>query len=138
MTATAAPQASKHWPASIYRQPDGSVERGLSPARLREIVRAGEAELWLEQKLFEEFDEGLIHEIFKAKRSTFGLRRHLGPLREVLNILTNRPCGYIRPETQLYYRDVYDHTIRLMESATPRATCSPACWRRTCRRPPTA
>jgi len=34
----------------------------------------------------------------------------------VLNILTNRPCGYIRPETQLYYRDVYDHTIRLMES----------------------
>jgi len=70
----------------------------------------------LEQKLFEEFDEGLIHEIFKAKRSTFGLRRHIGPLREVLNILTNRPCGYIRPETQLYYRDVYDHTIRLMES----------------------
>src|SRR5207244_1365018 len=28
----------------------------------------------LERKLFEEFDEGLIHEIFKAKRSTFGLR----------------------------------------------------------------
>src|SRR5436853_50076 len=70
----------------------------------------------LERKLFEEFDEGLIHEIFKAKRSTFGLRRHIGPLREVLNILTNRPCGYIRPETQLYYRDIYDHTIRLMES----------------------
>jgi len=34
----------------------------------------------LEQKLFEEFDEGLIHEIFKAKRSTFSLRRHIGPL----------------------------------------------------------
>jgi len=250
VTATAAPQASKHWPASIYRRPDGGVERGLSPSRLREIVRAGEGELWvdvdsndlhqhallekvfefhplavedtlsprtrvkleeydryvfvvmagihfdqatpdpfdlqtsnlyfflgknflvtvhampstgcdaardrllrspellargaemtmhhiidqavdayfpmveqlntlvdgLEQKLFEEFDEGLIHEIFQAKRSTFSLRRHIGPLREVLNILTNRPCGYIRPETQLYYRDVYDHTIRLMES----------------------
>src|SRR5204862_6895152 len=70
----------------------------------------------LEQKLFEKFDEGLIHEIFKAKRSTFALRRHIGPLREVLNILTNRPCGYIRPETQLYYRDVYDHTIRITES----------------------
>src|SRR5213075_1531063 len=70
----------------------------------------------LEQKLFEDFDERLIHEIFKAKRSTFGLRRHIGPLREVLNILTNRPCGYIRPETQLYYRDIYDHTIRITES----------------------
>src|SRR5256886_10658631 len=70
----------------------------------------------LERKLFEEFNEGLIHEIFKAKRSTFVLRRHIGPLREGLNILTNLPCGYIRSETQLYYRAVYDHTIRLMES----------------------
>src|SRR5262245_47824305 len=70
----------------------------------------------LEERLFERFDEKLIHEIFKAKRASFSLRRHVGPLREVLNILTNRPCGYIRPETQLYYRDVYDHTIRITES----------------------
>ena len=70
----------------------------------------------LEERLFERFDPGLIHEIFKAKRSAFSLRRHVGPLREVLNILTNRPCGFIRPDTQLYYRDVYDHTIRIVES----------------------
>jgi magnesium transporter len=70
----------------------------------------------LEERLFEKFDPGLIHEIFKAKRSAFSLRRHVGPLREVLNILTNRPCGFIRPDTQLYYRDVYDHTIRIVES----------------------
>ena len=70
----------------------------------------------LEERLFESFDEKLIHEIFKAKRSAFSCRRHVGPLREVLNVLTNRPSIYIRPETQLYYRDVYDHTIRIMES----------------------
>ena len=70
----------------------------------------------LETRLFEQFDEKLIHEIFKAKRAAFSLRRHVGPLREVLNTLTNRPTTYIRPETQLYYRDVYDHTIRIMES----------------------
>jgi magnesium transporter len=70
----------------------------------------------LEERLFEKFDERLIHEIFKAKRAAFSLRRHVGPLREVLNILTNRPCLHIRPETQLYYRDVYDHTIRIVES----------------------
>jgi len=70
----------------------------------------------LEERLFEQFDERLIHEIFKAKRASFSMRRHVGPLREVLNILTNRPCGYIRPETQLYYRDIYDHTIRIVES----------------------
>jgi magnesium transporter len=70
----------------------------------------------LEERLFQHFDESLIHEIFKAKRAAFGARRHVGPLREVLNTLTNRPCGYIKHETQLYYRDVYDHTIRIMES----------------------
>jgi magnesium transporter len=244
------PQASKHWPASIYRRPDGALEQDVSPARIREILQAGEGELWvdidstnmhqlallekvfefhplaiedtlspgsrvkfeeydryvfvvmavirfdegtpepfdlatsnlyfflgknflvtvhalpskscgtvrerlvrnpelmqrgvemtmhnifdqsvdayfplveelnslvdgLEERLFERFDEKLIHEIFKAKRAAFSLRRHVGPLREVLNILTNRPCGYIRPDTQLYYRDVYDHTIRIVES----------------------
>jgi magnesium transporter len=251
MTVTATPpQASKHWPASIYRRPDGALEHDLPPARLREVVQAGEGELWvdidsttmhqhallekvfefhhlsiedtlspdtrvkleeypryvfvvmagirfdegtpdpfdlatsnlyfflgknflvtvhaipakscnaarerltrnpellgrgaemtmhniidqsvdayfplveqlntlvdgLEERLFERFDERLIHEIFKAKRAAFAFRRHVGPLREVLNILTNRPCSFIRSETQLYYRDVYDHTIRIMES----------------------
>jgi magnesium transporter len=244
------PQASKHWPASLYRRPDGTLEHDVSPARLREILQAGEGELWvdidstnmhqhallekvfefhtlavedtlspgtrvkfeeydryvfvvmavvrfdegtpdpfdlatsnmyfflgknflvtvhalpskscgavrdrlmrnpellgrgvemtmhniidqavdayfplveelnvlvdgLEERLFDKFDERLIHEIFKAKRAAFSLRRHVGPLREVLNILTNRPCTYIRSETQLYYRDVYDHTIRIVES----------------------
>jgi magnesium transporter len=70
----------------------------------------------LEERLFDEFTEGLIQEIFKAKRTAFAFRRHIGPLREVLNVLTNRPSTYIRAETQLYYRDVYDHTIRIMES----------------------
>jgi magnesium transporter len=251
VTATTAPaQASKHWPASIYRRPDGTLEQDISPARIREILQAGEGELWvdidstsmhqhallekvfefhplsiedtlspgtrvkleeydryvfvvmavvrfdegtpdpfdlatsnlyfflgknflvtvhaipskscgtvrdrlmrnpellargaemtmhniidqavdayfplveqlnalvdgLEERLFEQFDEKLIHEIFKAKRAAFSLRRHVGPLREVLNILTNRPCTHIRAETQLYYRDVYDHTIRIVES----------------------
>jgi magnesium transporter len=244
------PQASKNWPVSIYRRPDGTLEQDVSPARIREILQAGEGELWvdidstsmhqhallekvfefhplaiedtlspgsrvkfeeydryvfvvmavirfdegtpepfdlatsniyfflgknflvtvhavpskscgairerlmrnpellsrgvemtmhniidqsvdayfplveqlnelvdgLEERLFERFDETLIHEIFKAKRASFSMRRHVGPLREVLNILTNRPCTYIRPETQLYYRDIYDHTIRIVES----------------------
>jgi magnesium transporter len=58
----------------------------------------------------------LIHEIFKAKRAAFTFRRHLGPLRDVLNVLTHRPCAFVRPEMQLYYRDVYDHSLRIVES----------------------
>jgi magnesium transporter len=249
-TIPAQPPASKNWPTSVFRRPDGSLEQDISPARIREILQAGEGELWvdidsanmhqhallekvfgfhplaiedtlspgsrvkfeeydryvfvvmavirfdegtpdpfdlatsnlyfflgknflvtvhglsskscglvrerlvrnpelmtrgvemtmhniidqavdayfplveelnslvdgLEERLFEHFDEKLIHEIFKAKRAAFSMRRHVGPLREVLNILTNRPCSYIRSDTQLYYRDVYDHTIRIVES----------------------
>lgn len=79
------------------------------------VEQLGELVEGLEEAVFEEFDETLIHQIFKAKRAAFAVRRHIGPLREVLNILTNRPTHYVRPETQLYYRDVYDHTIRIME-----------------------
>jgi magnesium transporter len=70
----------------------------------------------MEQRLFEEFDQQVIKQVFQAKRMTVDLRRRMGPLREVLNILTNRPCGFLAPASQLYYRDVYDHTIRIVES----------------------
>jgi magnesium transporter len=70
----------------------------------------------LEERLFEKFDEGAIQEIFAVKRLVVQLRRHLGPLREVLNVLTNRPHACITSQSQLYFRDVYDHTIRIVES----------------------
>ena len=70
----------------------------------------------LEERLFERYDERAIKDIFALKRLVVELRRHLGPLREVLNILTNRPHACIAPTSQLYFRDVYDHTIRIVES----------------------
>lgn len=70
----------------------------------------------LEERLFEKYDENAIQEIFAVKRLVVQLRRHLGPLREVLNVLTNRPHSCIAPTSQLYFRDVYDHTIRIVES----------------------
>jgi magnesium transporter len=34
-------------------------------------------------------------------------------MRDVLSLLTNRPSDLLSPNTQLYYRDVYDHVLRL-------------------------
>jgi Mg2+ and Co2+ transporter CorA len=42
------PQASKNWPASLYRRPDGALEQDISPARMREILQTGEGELWVD------------------------------------------------------------------------------------------
>ena len=70
----------------------------------------------LEERIFEQYDEASIKEIFAIKRLVVQLRRHLGPLREVLNVLTNRPHSCIASQSQIYFRDVYDHTIRIVES----------------------
>lgn len=44
------------------------------------------------------------------------LRRHLSPQREVFNVLTNRPTPLLAPDAQVYFRDIYDHNLRINES----------------------
>lgn len=70
----------------------------------------------LEQRVFHRFDEDALHEIFAVKRVVLSLRRHLAPQREVFNVLTNRPNALLAPESQVYFRDVYDHMLRINDS----------------------
>ena len=70
----------------------------------------------LEERVFVNFEQDALRDIFSVKRLVLGLKRHLSPMREVFNVLQSRPNPLIPPETQLYYRDVYDHVIRLNES----------------------
>ena len=69
----------------------------------------------LETRVFERFDEAALRDIFSVKRLVLSLRRHLAPQREVFNILSHRPSALLRPEAQLYFRDVYDHVIRITD-----------------------
>jgi magnesium transporter len=70
----------------------------------------------LEERVFQDFDETALHEIFQVKRLTLSLRRHLSPQREVFNVLANRPSGLLAPDVQVYFRDIYDHNLRINES----------------------
>lgn len=70
----------------------------------------------LEERVFVHFDQEALRDIFSVKRLVLTLRRHLAPMREVFNTLQSRPSAHISPETQIYFRDVYDHVIRLNES----------------------
>ena len=54
--------------------------------------------------------------IFELKRTLLALRRHQAPMREITATLANRPTAYLQPATQLYFRDVYDHVVRQVES----------------------
>jgi magnesium transporter len=70
----------------------------------------------LEDRVFKTFDRDALQDIFHVKRLVLSLRRHLAPQREVFNVLTNRPTPLLAPESQVYFRDIYDHTLRINES----------------------
>ena len=70
----------------------------------------------LEERVFVHFDPGALRSVFTVKRLVLSLRRHLAPQREVFSILTNRPSKLLSPDLQLYFRDIYDHVLRLNDS----------------------
>jgi magnesium transporter len=70
----------------------------------------------LEERVFVDFDEHALRDVFNVKRLVLSLRRYLQPSREVLNVLTNRPSTFIQPEVQIYLRDIYDHVLRINDA----------------------
>jgi magnesium transporter len=70
----------------------------------------------LEQRVFENFDQEAMRDIFAVKRTVLSLRRHLAPQREVFNALANRPTTLLSPESQVYFRDIHDHVLRINDS----------------------
>ena len=66
-----------------------------------------------EDRVFVSFDRDTLQDILAVKRLILSLRRHLFPQREVFNLLTNRPSTLLSHETQIYFRDVYDHVLRI-------------------------
>ena len=56
-----------------------------------------------------------INRLLALKRSLVRIRRAVSPQREVFNQLTRHDFPCIRPEYLVYFRDVYDHLIRIVE-----------------------
>ena len=67
----------------------------------------------LEDAIIEKVDKSSLTRLLEIKRTLVEIRHVVSPMREVFNQLTNRDLGLVRPETILYFRDVYDHLIRL-------------------------
>jgi len=70
----------------------------------------------LEERVFASFDQAALREIFSVKRLVLSLRRHLAPQRDVFTVLTNRPSTLLSADTQIYFRDIYDHVLRINDS----------------------
>ncbi|MBI2986849.1 MAG: magnesium/cobalt transporter CorA [Deltaproteobacteria bacterium] len=69
----------------------------------------------LEDKLLGQPDIRDMNRLLVLKRSLVHIRRAIAPQREVFNQLTRRDFSFVRPEHTVYFRDVYDHLIRITE-----------------------
>jgi len=67
----------------------------------------------IEGRVFERPSSETVEHIFAIKRAVLRLRRILGPQREVLNKLARDDYAMIDPKDRVYFRDVYDHLVRM-------------------------
>jgi magnesium transporter len=67
----------------------------------------------VEDQVFDQPASQTLEKIFSLKRATLHLWRIVGPQREVLNKLARDDYAVIDARARVYFRDVYDHLVRL-------------------------
>jgi len=79
------------------------------------LDRIGEDIDELQDRVVESASDWTLQRLFSVKRELSNLRRAVSPAREIFNQLTNRELGTIDPAHIVYFRDVYDHLIRVSD-----------------------
>ena len=92
---------------------DGSKENVAAQTVLEEMTENIES---LEEELMTEPSTRTLQRIHVLKRQMIHLRKSVWPLREVLSRLTRLESPLVASNTQLFLRDVYDHTIQVIDN----------------------
>ncbi len=69
----------------------------------------------LQDQVIEKPDRNTLERVFRQKRELIRIRHVLAPSREIFNQLTSREYTLIAEPQVLYFRDIYDHLIRLTD-----------------------
>jgi magnesium transporter len=69
----------------------------------------------LQDDVIERASRWTLERLFVLKRELIAVRRATSPAREIFNQLTNRDLAIIRPAHIVYFRDLYDHLIRVTD-----------------------
>lgn len=80
------------------------------------LEKIGEKIEVLEDEIFSHPTTEKLNEIYKLKRELIHLRHSVWPLREVLNKMNKSDSKLISQEVQIYLREVYDHSIQVIET----------------------
>ncbi len=80
------------------------------------LEKIGEVIEELEDELISDPQPENLHAIHKLRREMILLRKSVWPLREVINGLLRGDSEFIQQETGIFLRDVYDHTIQVIDT----------------------
>jgi len=80
------------------------------------LEKLGEKIEYLEDELLSDPSIHTLNQIHQIKRKLITLRRSVWPLREVINRLEREDSSLISETTNIFMRDVYDHTIQVIET----------------------
>jgi len=69
----------------------------------------------IEAEIFDRPKRDTVEKVFTIKRAVLYLRRIVAPQREVLNRLARDDIEMIDAKDRVYFRDVYDHYVRLYD-----------------------
>jgi magnesium transporter len=70
----------------------------------------------LEEMLITNSDDALVYKIQSLKKESIKIRKSIFPLREVINKIEKYQDKLIDADTKTYFRDLYDHTIHVIET----------------------
>jgi magnesium transporter len=70
---------------------------------------------WLEDLVLEKPDTSTLERLLSLKHTVMSLRRVINPLRELINRLCRDEFPQIGKISQIYFRDIYDHLVRIQD-----------------------
>ncbi|MDO9529389.1 MAG: magnesium/cobalt transporter CorA [Syntrophales bacterium] len=80
------------------------------------LEKFGEMIETLEKELAQDAQQETLQAIHNLKQEIIFLRKSVWPLREVISGLERAESSLIRDEISIYLRDLYDHTIQVIDS----------------------
>ncbi|MEJ2656533.1 MAG: magnesium/cobalt transporter CorA, partial [Desulfobacterales bacterium] len=80
------------------------------------LEKLGENIETLEEDLLENPSPGTLQTLHEMKREMIYLRKQIWPIREMINGLVKGESSLVNETTSLYFRDVYDHTIQIIDT----------------------
>ncbi|MDX2253696.1 MAG: magnesium/cobalt transporter CorA [Nitrospira sp.] len=70
----------------------------------------------LQERVMADPKPDTLRDVHALKRQLLFVRRAVWPLREVTNSLSRSDCPYLHEPTKVFFRDVYDHVVQVVDT----------------------